>query len=188
MRILLVFLFSIFFIGSINENAFPRFLKRETPIISIPTARPTVSEQTKANLQKLKTDLTNIAGKAQVPKEEVNTFAEDLYQSLEGAKKPPQEDVTKLATDLSNALADKKVTPDDAAKLVDDMQKIMSDIGLTQEEITTLKTDIENILKATNVTSEDITLIMEDIKKCIKESKIPEVKSKIKEKFVPQNQ
>lgn len=115
------------------------------------------------NVDKLKSDLSAIQGKSQVTPAMKQQLANDLMAMCDGATKPSQASVQKLANDLADAIADKKISPAEMAKLTADLNKVLNSAGISMDEFNAVVSDAKAILTASGVTKSDVQLIVSDL-------------------------
>lgn len=125
---------------------------------------PKMSDQQKANVEKLVADLQAIKTGSQVTQEQKNKLALDLKTLAQGANKPSKESVEKLATDFSAALQDKQISKDEQAALTTDFQQVLNSANISPSEVETVVKDAQEILVASGITKEDGDLIVSDLK------------------------
>ncbi|MBI3271020.1 MAG: hypothetical protein HYZ53_18600 [Planctomycetes bacterium] len=122
-----------------------------------------VSDQQQANLKKLGSDLQALQGDSEVTDAQVQALKSSLRAMADGATKPSQESVNKLATDLSAALDDGSLSTKEQAQLVFDLQTVLNSAHIPPAEVQAAIADAQAILKASNVDSSDVQLIASDL-------------------------
>lgn len=121
------------------------------------------SAQQQANIQKLKSDLQLLKSDSQVTQSQKDQMAHDLRNLAEGTQKPSQQSVDKLATDLSDALADGNLTYQEQAMLAQDIASVMNSANIPPEEVQAALNSAQSILESSNVDQSDVQLIMNDL-------------------------
>lgn len=136
-----------------------------------PRSKPALSPTQQQNLAKLKADLQAIHGKSTVTPEQKQAVKNDLIQIFSGASKPSQDSVSKLAADLTAAVADRKITPAEAYKLSQDVAAVLASANISQQSVNQLKADVQALLRATNITQADLQTIQSDVNAIIDTAK-----------------
>lgn len=130
-----------------------------------------LSEQQTKNVQKLQADLNSIKQGSQVTQDQVNALKADLMAMADGATKPDQALVQKLAIDLANAIADGKLTSKEKAQLSQDLYAVMNSANIPTSEVNQAIADAQTIFTASGITKEEVTVIVSDLKAIAAEAK-----------------
>lgn len=130
-----------------------------------------LSEQQTKNVQKLQADLNAIKQGSRVTQDQVNTLKADLMAMVDGATKPDQALVQKLANDLANAIADGKLTSKEKAQLSQDLYAVMNSANIPTSEVNQAIADAQTIFAASGITKEEVTVIVSDLKTIAAEAK-----------------
>lgn len=133
--------------------------------------RPTLSSQQQTNLTKLQQDLAGIKQGSQVTQAQKDQLAHSMMTLAEGTTRPSQETVTKLSSDLSEAMADSKITPKEQAALMQDVTAILNSANIPPEELQAVMDDAQQILISSGVDQADVALIMADLQAIANEVK-----------------
>lgn len=130
-----------------------------------------LSEQQTKNVQKLQADLNAIKQGSRVTQDQVNTLKADLMAMVDGATKPDQALVQKLANDLANAIADGKLTSKEKAQLSQDLYAVMNSANIPTSGVNQAIADAQTIFAASGITKEEVTVIVSDLKTIAAEAK-----------------
>ena len=122
-----------------------------------------VSEQQKANLVTLRSDLAALQAESAVTQEQVKALAASLMAMADGATKPSQASVNKLAADLSAALDDGDLSVMEQAQLARDLESVLTSANVTQGEFDAVVSDVKAVLAASNVDKGDVSKIVADL-------------------------
>ena len=153
--------------GVPNPPAVPAPAPPAQPATS-PTPRPTLSAAAQQNIDRLQTDLAALNGGSAEQKAQ---FATNLMSVTLTDAKPSAESLTKLATDLSQALSDKTLSSANRLRLARDLNAIINCTALGPETIRSVTADAQAVLKASGVAGNDATTVAEDLKAVAKEVK-----------------
>jgi hypothetical protein len=124
---------------------------------------PKMSSTQQSNVDKLKGDLATMQAGSQVTPAMKQQLAADLTAMCEGATKPSQASIDKLATDLTAAMADKKLSQAEIAKLTADIYKVLNSAGISADEFNAVVADAKAILTASGVNKNSVQLIVADL-------------------------
>ena len=129
------------------------------------TTNPQPSAQPPANpaVVKLKSDFGIIINSAATA-EQKKQLVTDLSAAAQGAVKPSQQTVTKLATDLSAALAGKTIASADQSRLSQDIVSIFNGAALSQTQVQTLSLDVQTILQTAGAKRTEAIVVVADLK------------------------
>jgi hypothetical protein len=120
-------------------------------------------------IDKLQTDLTAIKAGAPVTPEQKQELQNDFLTLSKGATKPSKDAVTKLANDLSAALANKNVSAKDQALLAKAINVVMNNGNLSPAQAQAFVTTAQNSLKASGVTESEAQTVASDLKAIVTE-------------------
>jgi hypothetical protein len=123
-----------------------------------------MSDQQKANLQNLQNDLLGIKADSQVTPEQKDALAYSLMAMADGATKPDQTTVDKLASDLSEAMADGTMSNRERVMLANDVASVMNSANIPQSEVDQAVVAAQNILAASGISKNDVQMIVKDLK------------------------
>lgn len=123
-----------------------------------------ISEAQQKNIQKLTSDLQSIKQGSQVTPEMKQALKNDLMAMADGATKPDQALVQKLANDLADAMSDGKISNAEKAKLTNDLYAVMNSANVSTAEVSQAITDAQAILAASGVDKQDAQTISADLK------------------------
>ncbi len=138
-------------------------LPAQGPFAAKKRSTSTTSTQQHPNVDKLQADLAALLSKSQVTPAMKQQLANDLMAMCDGATKPSQASVQKLADDLSAALADKKISQRELAKLTADLQAVLNSANISMDEFTAVVNDAKTILTASGVSKADVQMIVADL-------------------------
>jgi len=130
---------------------------------STPSSGPKMSSTQQSNVDKLKSDLAAMQANSQVTPAMKQQLAADLTAMCEGATKPSQASIDKLAADLAAAMADKKLSQAEIAKLTADVYKVLNSAGISADEFNAVVADAKAILTASGVNKSTVQLIVADL-------------------------
>jgi hypothetical protein len=122
-----------------------------------------VSEEQKKNIAKLKEDAAAEKAESTVTDEQKASFKTELKTALSGTQKPDPATTEALATDLSNAMQDGKLSKKEIKALQQDVNKVLNSANITDEEIAALKASSKEILAASNLTQDEINKLVNDV-------------------------
>jgi hypothetical protein len=123
-------------------------------------ARPlTPQEQALARLQ---SDLAGMKPDAPISTYQRQQFAKDLIGASQGAAKPSQAAVNKLALDLSSVLGEKLLATVTLKRLVQDFNTILNPSTVGAAQLKDVVADVQAIFQANNVDRKDAVAIAND--------------------------
>src|SRR3954453_12263779 len=136
-----------------------------TPLPTPPQAHPAAGARAidpaqQQVIDKLQTDLTAIKAGAPVTPEQKQELQNDFLTLAKGATKPSKEAVTKLANDLSTALANKDVSAKDQALLAKAINVVMNNGNLSAAQAQAFVTTAQNSLKAGGVSEAEVQTVV----------------------------
>ena len=117
----------------------------------------------KSNFEKLASDAEAIKSGSSVTAEMKKKFAEDLRSTLSTANAPSGGTVEKFASDLSAAVADRKIGAREAAQLSQDIAAILGSANISDEDAAALKNDALQIVEAAGISTEEKEVLKGDI-------------------------
>lgn len=129
-----------------------------------PGTSPKMSEQQQANLKNLQNDLLGIKADSQVTQEQKDALAYSLMAMADGATKPSQESVDKLASDLSEAMADGTLANREKVALANDVAAVMNSANIPQSEVEAAVSAAQALLTASGISKSDVQVIVNDLK------------------------
>ena len=94
----------------------------------------------------------------------------DLYSMAHSGNRPDEALVDHLASDLSNALADGKITGTEKTKLMKDVEKVMNSAGMSAAGASQAVSDAQAILTASGISKADVQRIGADLKAIVAEA------------------
>jgi len=101
---------------------------------------------------------------SQVTQSQKDALKKDLNAMVTSATRPDAALVNQLASDLSAALADGKVTGVEKAKLTKDLEKVMNSAGISAAQVSLAISDAQAILLASGVSKADVQKVVADLK------------------------
>src|SRR6185295_1645228 len=116
------------------------------------------------NAEQLKTDAASVKHGSQVSQAQKDALKNDLYSMVKSGNRPDEALVNQLATDLSNALADGKITGLEKSKLMKDVEKVMNSAGVSPTQVNQAISDAQAILTASGLTKSDVQKIGADLR------------------------
>ena len=128
-----------------------------------------MSEAQQKNIQKLTSDLQAIKKGSQVTPEMKQALKNDLMAMAEGATKPDQALVQKLADDLADAMSDGNISASEKAKLTNDLYAVMNSANIPASEVNQAVADAQVLLAASGVDKQDVQTIANDMKAIVAE-------------------
>lgn len=135
----------------------------------VPFQKPVISPAHQENVKKLQSDLTYIKNGSEVTPEQKQQLVKDFQKLAEGTVKPSQESVSTLATSLSSAFADQKITPQEQIKIMENVTTVMNSANIPPEEVQAVVQDAKTILEASGVDKNDVEIIVNDLKAIVEE-------------------
>jgi len=117
----------------------------------------------KSNFEKLASDAEAIKSGSSVTAEMKKKFTEDLCSILSTAGAPSSGTVEKFASDLSAAVADRKIGAREAAQLSQDIAAILGSANISDEDAAALKNDALQIVEAAGISTEEKEALKGDI-------------------------
>ena len=130
-----------------------------------------MSQQQQQNINKLVTDLNAIKAGSQVTPAMKAALKNDLLAMADGATKPDPALVSKLANDLSAALADKTISAQEKQKLSKDLYAVMNSANIPPAEAQQAIADAQTLLQASGLNKQDAQLIVADLQAIAAEAK-----------------
>lgn len=115
------------------------------------------------NIDSLTSQLTALQGNSDVTAEQKEQLSKDLRAAMEGAQKPSEESVSKLASDLVAYTADGKLTTKEIIAIQKDVKAVLDSANITDEEIEALKADVQEIADASNLAKEDVESLVAEV-------------------------
>ncbi|MBI3879974.1 MAG: hypothetical protein HY301_07900 [Verrucomicrobia bacterium] len=123
------------------------------------------------NLKQLQTDLGSIKSGSQVTTEQKQALAKSLRAMADGATKPNPALTQQLANDLSQAVADGKLSVPEKMKLSQDLTAVMNSANIPPAEVNQAIADAQVILVASGVTKAEVQKVAADCQAIAAEAK-----------------
>ncbi|MBI3851976.1 MAG: hypothetical protein HY298_17095 [Verrucomicrobia bacterium] len=155
--------------NSINQGVTPAQPARpatppaQTPQTAAP-ATPKINEAQQQNINQLVADLKSIKLKSSATAEQKQKLKTDLLAAAEGAKKPSEGSVNKLANDLSAAWAAQKLNPQEQTFLAKDLNAVMNSANISAADSQAALNSAQMILKYSGISKDDALKINNDLK------------------------
>src|SRR5262245_26317237 len=96
-----------------------------------PTPAPPVLTSQQQGLSKMLTYFNALKSGSSITAEQKEQFATDLLSIAQGATKPSEKSVTKLANDLTTSLTDKNLTGPQRARLAQNVQAVLNSANIS---------------------------------------------------------
>jgi alanyl-tRNA synthetase len=128
-----------------------------------PSGPQGISQSQQQSIDKLQADLAAIKAGSKVTAEARQQLAADCMNLAKGAAKPSKALVTKLADDLSAALADKGVTVAEPAQLAKEINIVVNSGRLTATQAQTFIKAAQESLKASGVSAQAAQTVGNDL-------------------------
>lgn len=128
------------------------------------TAGQNMSDQQKANVQKLQSDLASIKAGSTVTEAQKQAVKDSLTALADGAVKPSEESVIALADSLTTALADEDLTPQEKIQIANSVEAVLTSANISQAEVEALVASTQALLVASGVTREEARTVADDLR------------------------
>ena len=116
------------------------------------------------SIAKLKTDFAAFKAGSEITAEQKQQLTKDLSATAQGATKPSQSSLTKLANDLSSALTGKTLPAADQSRLAQNLAAILNGSNLPATQAQTIAFEIQSILQGAGVKRENALPVVNDLK------------------------
>ncbi|MDB6112112.1 MAG: hypothetical protein JWR69_3862 [Pedosphaera sp.] len=136
---------------------------------STPTAPRALNPAQQQAVDKLQADLTGIKAGSPVTPEQRLTLQSDFLTLAKGVAKPSKESLTKLANDLSTALANKNVSSVDRAVLAKTLNVVVNSGNLPVTQAQAFVTTAQNSLKASGVIEPELEPVIKNLQAIVAE-------------------
>lgn len=127
-------------------------------------AKARMSPQQQQNVAKLQQDLAALKSGSEVTQGQKDALTTSLTNLAQGTVKPSQESVSKLSSDLSNAMADGDISKAEQIQLSQDVAVVMNSANVPMAEVQAVIADVESILISSNVDRSDVQTISADLR------------------------
>lgn len=117
----------------------------------------------KSNIDTLTSQLTALQGNSDVTDDQKKQLTKDLQAAMEGAQKPSEESVSKLAGDMVDYTSDGKMTTKEIMAIQKDVKAVLDSANITDAEVEALKTDVKGIADSSNLTKEDVDSLVAEV-------------------------
>ncbi|MDB6126017.1 MAG: hypothetical protein JWQ71_5010 [Pedosphaera sp.] len=136
---------------------------------AVPSEPQGISQAQQQNIDKLQTDLTAIKAGSEVTPEQKQTLASDVATLAKSATKPSKTSLTKLANNLSTALADKNVSAKEQAQLAKDINIVVNSSGISPAQAQAFIVAAQKVLTDSGVTAQDVQTVGSNLKAIVGE-------------------
>jgi len=123
-----------------------------------------ISEEQRANFEKLKTDLKALRDSSNITPEQKEKLVTDLRTMFQGANPPSQESLKAFANALSQARSDGTLSSLEKMNLVACAKAVLDSSNIPLEEVEAVIADTKEIIAASGIEQADVEEIGNDLR------------------------
>jgi hypothetical protein len=140
-----------------------------TPTPTAPATPQGINPAQQQLIDRLESDFAVVKTGAAATPTQKDAMLNEMTSLAKGATKPTKPSLTKLASDLATALAEKSLPPKDTALLAKDVNIIVNSGALTPSRAQTFATEAQNTLHKNGVSDANAQTVAADLKAVIDE-------------------